>query len=129
MDFRLMPEFVRFLKEKKLLGDCDEISLAGAGKELVDGYQIIKEFLLKNIKISLKLHESRRVFLLHHSQCGAYAASYSFATPAAEKAKQLADMRIAEKLIKERFPEMEVLKFWAELQDDAGHQINFSEVE
>jgi len=128
MDFRLMPEFVRFLKDKNLLGDCDEISLAGAGKELVDGYITVREFLLKNIKISLQLHGSKRVFLLHHSQCGAYAASYSFASPAEEKAKQIADMKIAEKSIKGRFPEMEVLKFWAELLDDDGHHIEFSEV-
>ncbi len=128
MDFRLMKEFHRFLKEENLLGDCDEVSWAGAGKDLVDGTPEEKAFCLKQIHLSHQLHHADTVFLLHHSQCGAYAQAYSFADTKEEQDRQAQDMEKAETAIKFRFPQLKVRHFWAELLDDEGKEIEFSEI-
>jgi len=127
MDFRTTKEIFRWLEERKLMNNCDEVSLAGASKELVDGNEAVQELIFKQIAISAGLHQAETVILLHHSDCGAYSA-YQFADAEAEKAKQLEDMAKAAALIKARFPEMVVRKVWAKLLDDHGSKIEFLEI-
>lgn len=126
MDFRLVEETRKWMAQESLLGDCDTVSLAGASKEIVDGDNQSRELLLKQIKISCDLHGASRVILLHHSDCGAYKASYDFKSGAEEKAKQLKDMAKAEKIIKRRFKNLKVIKIWAQMKDDSGRKVEFS---
>lgn len=81
--------------------------------------------MLKQIELSHDVHESKRVILIHHSDCGAYKLSYHFNSPKEEKEKQISDMIRIEKIIKERFPDMSVDKIWAELE---GNNITFSKL-
>ena len=81
MDFRLIEKTMDWMKEKNLIGDCDIISLAGASKVLAGSEDIeTKKFILKQMEISYNLHHMRKVFLLHHSDCGAYKADNNFAS-------------------------------------------------
>lgn len=125
MDFRLTKETIRFLEENQLLGNCDIVSLAGSSKSLADGKDEIKNILLKQIKISKDLHCSTEVVLIHHSDCGAYKASYCFTSPNEEKNMQIEDMNKVKSLIKENFPEMEVKKIWAQMKDSEGKEVEF----
>ncbi len=128
MDFRLTSQIRDWLDKEGLMGNCDIVSAAGAGKEIFDGSQHNRDFLLKQIELSIKLHNSKQVILLHHSQCGAYNSSYNFATPEEEKIKQASDLMEIEKIIKERFPQVEVIKVWAEMKDDQGKKIEFVKI-
>jgi len=124
MDFRLTREMNKWMEEKGYVGNCDLVSLAGAGKAIADGTPE-GEVLLNQIALSAKLHNSYCVVLVHHSQCGAYAANYSFANAEEEKTKQIADMKKAAEIIKAKNPGMSVKLIWANLQDDEGREIEF----
>ncbi|MFA6551782.1 MAG: carbonic anhydrase [Patescibacteria group bacterium] len=127
MDFRLTREMNKWMEEKGYVSDCDLVSLAGAGKAIADDAKQ-GETLLDQIKLSVELHHSHCVVLMHHSQCGAYAAAYTFASAEEEKAKQVEDMKKAAEIIKTNNPGMAVKLVWANLQDDEGEEIEFEEI-
>jgi carbonic anhydrase len=129
MDFRVMSETRRWMLDQGLLGDCDVVSLAGASKEIADGNNEAMDIMLKQINTSCRLHQACKVYLVHHSDCGAYKSSYRFASDEEEKEKQLEDMEKAKQIIREKFPHVDVVKVWAQLQDSKGEKIEFSEVE
>jgi carbonic anhydrase len=126
IDFRLTKETIRFLEENNMLGDCDIVSLAGSSKSLADGKDETKALLLKQIKTSKDLHGAREVVLIHHSDCGAYKSAFCFASDEDEKKTQLEDMDKVEKIIKEKFPEVEIKKVWARMKDSEGKEVEFS---
>jgi len=129
MDFRLIDKTREWMRSQGLLGDCDVVALAGASKEIVDGGQVARELLLKQINISCELHKACQVVLVHHSDCGAYKSTYNFSSPAEEKEKQWADMKRAGEIIKESFPEIEIIKVWAQMQDGEGKDVLFQKVD
>lgn len=127
LDFRLTKEIHRWLREQKLLGDCDIVSVAGAGKDILEP-KAGQVMLLKQIAASVELHKIITVILMQHSGCGAYKLAYNFTSPRSEKKQQLADMDKIEKIIKKKFPSLAVRKIWAQLLDEHGRRINFGEV-
>jgi len=128
MDFRLTREMNKWMEKRGYIGDCDLVSLAGAGKAIADGTPE-GEMLLSQIALSAKLHHSSCVALVHHSQCGAYAGAYSFANAEEEKEKQVSDMKKAAEIIKAKNPGISVKFIWANLQDDDGREIEFEEID
>jgi len=128
MDFRLINETRRWMEEEGLLGDCDVVSVAGASKEIASGSEGGKELLLKQINLSNMLHGAVNIFLLHHSDCGAYKSAYQFASPEEEKAKQLEEMFMAESIIKAKLPNVNIIKVWAEMKDGDGKKVEFSRI-
>lgn len=127
MDFRLVKETKKWMEESRLVGDCDVVSLAGASKGIADN-STWGEVLLDQIGLSNKLHNADTVILLHHSDCGAYAAAYDFTSPEEEKEKQMDDMAKVEEIIKEKFPQMKVRKIWAQMKDGEGKEVEFGEI-
>ena len=127
MDFRLTREMSKWMEEQGYVGDCDLVSLAGAGKAIADGTEQGK-MLLGQIALSAKLHHASCVALVQHSQCGAYAAAYAFANAEEEKAKQVEDMKKAAEIIKAKNAGISVKLIWANLRDDEGKEIEFEEI-
>jgi len=128
MDFRLIDKTREWMYNNKLIGDCDVVSVAGAGKEIADNANLGRELLLKQIATACSLHCANRIILLHHSDCGAYKNSYSFSTADEEKEKQSHDMTEASRIIKERFSSVEILKVWAQMKDAEGRNVEFVEL-
>ncbi|PLX21030.1 hypothetical protein C0584_04580 [Candidatus Parcubacteria bacterium] len=128
MDFRLVDQIRDWMTKEKLMKDADVVSLAGAAKNLVDGNEEAKNVLLKQIEISSSLHNCLKVYLVHHSTCGAYAVSYNFASLEEEKKKQSEDLDKAVEVIKEKFPNLEVSKIWVEMKDGEGKEVEIIEL-
>jgi len=116
---------MRFLDNKCGLGNCDIVSVAGSGKGIADSNEIYRDYLVRQIKLSHDLHESRNVILIHHSDCGVYNNCYEFNSGEEEKQKQIEDMKKSETVIKGLFPDMTVEKVWAQLLDPHGEKIEF----
>lgn len=114
MDFRLIKDTFKWMEGKGILGDADFISLAGAGKSFLGEYQ---EFLMKQVDISVNLHHAKKIFLIHHADCGAYALENSFEDEEEEFALQLEDMDEVVKLLENTFSDIEVIKVWAEFDE------------
>ena len=128
MDFRLYEKTRRWIAESDLFkGKFDVISIAGAGKELVDGSEEVKNNLMKQIGTSVEIHQVKKIILFHHSDCGAYALDYKFSSVKKEKGKQLEDMKKAKAIILEKYPEVKVVFVWGELKDEYGKEIEFRE--
>jgi hypothetical protein len=119
MDFRQDGFFKNWLKS---IGsqNSDIISVAGSVKELAGSNDALKDWILDMIALSYNAHDSREIILTNHSTCGAYKID----DEEEEKAVQIEDMRKAENLIKGRFPDMEVKKYWLKLEGDHHHADN-----
>ncbi|MDF1498356.1 MAG: carbonic anhydrase [Patescibacteria group bacterium] len=126
MDFRLNNEVDRWTKESDLFkGGFDVVSVAGASKNLADGSEEIKNSFLKNIAVSVDLHQAERIIIFHHSDCGAYAQSYDFNFLKKEKEKQIEDMKKAREIILEKYPKVEIVLVWGEMKDEQGREVEF----
>jgi sugar phosphate isomerase/epimerase len=130
MDFRLRHELTGWIDGNELFeGGFDVISLAGASKSLADGSEEIRDFFLRQVSVSTDLHHAERVIVFHHSDCGAYAKDYSFSSPEEEKARQVEDMKKTREILKERYPQVEVILVYGELKDEHGEKIDFEILE
>jgi len=71
-DNRFQLGFTKFLKRLGIV-NSDPIKIAGGAKCLAspdrDGD---RDFVLEQTRISMRLHETKRVILMVHSDCGAY---------------------------------------------------------
>lgn len=126
IDFRQDGFFKDWLKENGLK-DSDIISVAGSVKELAGDKEEIRNWLLSMIKISHDTHGSREIILTSHSTCGAYAIE----NEDEEKKTQLEDLKKAEEIIRENFPDMVVRKFWLKLigTHEKATDIIFNEID
>ena len=126
MDFRLNKELEKWIEEAGIIkGQFDLISVAGASKDIVDGSEEIRNNFLKHIGVSVNLHQVKKIIIFHHSDCGAYAQDYQFSSTEQEQKKQLADMEKAKAIIIEKYPKVEIVFVWGELQDGDGEEIVF----
>jgi len=103
MDFRLKPSVLSgLLKDTGVEeGDYDMVSCAGSAKDLL-GSEAERDFLLKQITLSQKLHQTKNVVVLYHDNCGAYG----IANPIEEATTQQADLAKIKAIIAEQFPEL-----------------------
>jgi hypothetical protein len=71
-DNRFELGFRKFLKRLGVL-NCDPVKIAGGAKCLASpDHETDREFVLEQIRKSIRLHGTRRVILMLHSDCGAY---------------------------------------------------------
>lgn len=120
MDFRLQKAVDQWMIENNLPGDCDMISVAGAGKDIVanpDG------FVATQIDLSFKLHATKTVLLMHHTDCGAYGGHAAFENLEVEHAHHISEMTKAAEVIKSKHPDMEVKMLLAEHQEDGSFKV------
>jgi carbonic anhydrase len=121
MDFRLQDDIAWHMKSKGIMGDCDVVSVAGVMKDLVSPEKPeYRDFILKQVRISHDLHNMRRVILLHHTDCGAYGGHKAFASEAEEDAKHVTDMREAAAIIRNAFPDVEVVPMLIKMTDSGN---------
>lgn len=104
-----MEPIFSYLKERGLVGACDEVSIAGAVKPIVDDPNgPAAQTLLKQIELSKTLHHIDTVILMNHTDCGAYGGRAAFSSLAEEREKHAQDVRAVRDLITARFPELTV---------------------
>jgi carbonic anhydrase len=100
MDARLQKPINDWMQRRFSLSDYDRISLAGGVFEL--------EMVLKQIEISHLRHQTRKVILVNHENCGMYADDN---TPE----RHAVDLRNAEQRIKAMLPQLEVELYYLHL--------------
>jgi carbonic anhydrase len=101
----------RFYKLLKAFGkqegfkNIDLVKVAGGAKALAGGATPTgepspeRDFLLNQIKTSIRLHNTKRVVLMTHRDCGAYGGSKSFADASAEVAEHEAQLKAAKDFV------------------------------
>jgi hypothetical protein len=89
-DNRFELAFRKFLKRAGVF-NCDPIKVAGGAKCLASPEnEAERAFVLEQIQKSIRLHGTRRVVLMLHSDCGAYGGLKAFHDDARAEAECLA---------------------------------------
>ena len=125
MDFRFTSSIDAWMKEQGIMDDCDVISIAGVSKAIAENPKSQEaQFILSQIRLSKELHSSKTLYLIHHTDCGAYGGHQAFENINTEKEKYMHDMIVAGKIIADNFPELKVVHVLANIED--SKQISFS---
>ena len=111
----VLGKFLRRLGIEK----SDRIMVAGGAKCLAspDQGDPDREFVLKQIRLSIALHQTRRVVLMLHSDCGAYGGLAAFGDDArVEAEKQAQELRKAAAALRGVFPELQVESYFVDFE-------------
>ncbi len=117
-DNRFELGFRKFLKRIGIM-NCDPIKIAGGAKVLVSPeHESDREFVLEQIRKSIRLHGTRLVILMLHSDCGAYGGlAKGFGGDAAsEAAHHEADLKRSADKLKAAIPEVEVQGYFVDFE-------------
>lgn len=93
IDFRFQKYIRRFLDENFGEKTFDYVGFGGGSKEM--------DQIMKQLDISVKLHDIKHVVLMNHENCGAYGEE---STPE----RHSADLLKAKKMIEEKYPHLKV---------------------
>jgi len=96
--------------------DCDIIARAGAVQDIVHPAPEGENTLLRDIGISVALHQIKTIYLVNHENCGAYGG-HNLPDAAAECAKHNDDLENACAILREKFAGVEVVPVLARLAD------------
>lgn len=119
MDFRLTKDVHKWMEEKGIMNDCDMISIAGISKSIADNPDSEEsKFILNQIGLSIKLHNTKTLYIMHHTDCGAYGGHKAFANLEEEVAKYKVDMERSGSIIKSYFPNLEIRYAIADIKMD-----------
>jgi hypothetical protein len=117
-DHRFELGFRKFLKRIGVL-NSDPIKIAGGAKVLASPeHEADREFIVEQIRKSMRLHGTQRVILMVHSDCGAYGGlSSGFGgDTAAEAAHHERELQLAAANLQKAIPGIEVQGFFVDFE-------------
>jgi hypothetical protein len=114
-DNRFELGFRKYLKRIGVMYS-DPIKIAGGAKCLASpNKQADRDFVLDQIRQSIRLHETRRVILMVHSDCGAYGGLGAFHGDAAVEAEHLRrELHKAAEVVRREIPELHVEAYFVD---------------
>ena len=117
-DNRFWKVFKRLMRHLGL-GDIDPESVAGGAKILSSPEKAgDRDFILRELAKSIKLHRTKRVMLFTHHDCGAYGGEARFGN---DEEKEFAfhcqELAKAKKIVWRKFPKLRVKTYFV---DDKG---------
>lgn len=116
-DNRFELGFRKFLKRIGVL-NSDPIKIAGGAKVLASPeHDSDREFVLDQIRKSIRLHGTKLVILMVHSDCGAYGGLGAFhGDAAAEATHHEEELRRATASLKAAIPDIDVEGFFVDFE-------------
>lgn len=116
-DFRFEAVFGKML-EKIGVFYFDPVRIAGGAKCLVSPEsESDRKFVLEQIRLSMKLHATRTVALMIHSDCGAYGGLASFSGDAEKEVRHhTAELQKAAAFLSEQIPELKVKAYFVDFE-------------
>lgn len=118
-DNRFEIGFRKFLKRRGIFSS-DPIKIAGGAKSLASPeHESDREFLLDQIRKSIRLHGTKHVILMLHSDCGAYGGLAAFENNAQREAEHHGhELKKAAENLRSAIPAVEI----------SGYFVNFEGV-
>ena len=116
-DARFDLVFRKFLKRIGVV-NADAIKIAGGARCLASPErEADREFVLEQIRASMRLHGTRRVILMLHSDCGAYGGLAAFKDdPRAEAEHHQRQLRCAAANLAGLLPGIQVESYFVDFQ-------------
>src|SRR5579884_4437445 len=108
-DERIRHTVQKFLKKQGILRP-DMVIVAGGAKTLASPRNHFEQdFILEQIRMSIKLHATKRVLLMSHSDCATYGGLAAFGGDAEREMRHhYNELNRAAALVKASFPSVEV---------------------
>ena len=108
-DQRIRQTVNKFLKRRGIVRP-DMIVVAGGAKTLASPRNDFeRDFILEQIRMSILLHRTKRVYLVCHSDCATYGGLAAYNGDAEAEAKHhFVELERAAELLAARFPELSV---------------------
>lgn len=100
IDFRFQEFINQWIAKNFQTKTFDRVAFAGGVKDFVN--------IFKQIEISKRLHDIKKIVLINHEDCGAYGES---GTPE----KHAEDLKAAAGKIKEKYPDLEIETYYLRL--------------
>jgi hypothetical protein len=112
-DHRISLVTRKFLR-KQGIDRPDMIIVAGGAKTLASPRNDFeRDFILEQVRMSIRLHHTPRVFLMSHSDCATYGGVAAFAGDRGREAAHHRDeLRRGAALLREQFPSLSVECFF-----------------
>lgn len=116
-DNRFELGFRKFLKRIGVM-NSDPIKIAGGAKCMASPeHEADREFVLDQIRKSMRLHGTKRVILMVHSDCGAYGGLAAFRGDAGAEAEHHdRELRRAAAILKTAIPGIEVQGYFVDFE-------------
>ncbi|MFH0853123.1 MAG: carbonic anhydrase [bacterium] len=108
IDYRIQSRIREFSDNAAGKGRYDYITLVGGVRLLVRGSKSDREFIIKEIEISVRLHGPRKIILVAHTDCGAYGGRSAFTGQDAEFHTHRQDLQAAKQLLNKHFPKQNI---------------------
>ncbi|MGA3238752.1 MAG: carbonic anhydrase [Bryobacteraceae bacterium] len=128
-DNRFDLGFRKFLKRIGV-ANSDPIKIAGGAKSLASpDRESDREFVLEQIRKSIRLHGTRRVILMLHSDCGAYGGlADGFGGDArAEAEHHQEELRRAAAILRNAIPGIEVDEYFVDFEGVWSTELELAE--
>lgn len=111
-DYRVNRVVRKFLK-KQGIEKMDMIVVAGGAKTLASPRNDFEQdFILEQVRMSIRLHQTKRVLLTCHSDCATYGGLAFYNGDRSAEAKHHAEeLRRAAELVLANFPEVQVERY------------------
>lgn len=109
---------LRKLLKRLEVGFFDPIRIAGGAKFLASpDRESDREFVLEQIRLSMRLHQTRSVILMLHSDCGAYGGLGAFGGDAQKEALHHSlELQNAASYLLSQIPELTVRPFFVDFE-------------
>jgi len=116
-DHRFDLGFSKYLKRRGIL-NMDQIKVAGGAKCLASPEcEHDREFILNQIRASIRLHQTKLVILMLHSDCGGYGGMSAFGNDARLEANHHEqELKAAAKYVQERIPGINVEAYFVDFE-------------
>src|SRR6476620_7443537 len=116
-DQRIRLAVYKFLQKQGIVRP-DMIVVAGGAKTLASPRNDFeRDFILEQVRMSVLLHKTQRVFLMCHSDCATYGGLAAFkGDRLAEAEHHQQELKRAAQLVKENFPTLKVECFFVNFE-------------
>jgi hypothetical protein len=122
-DQRIREATHKFLERQGILRP-DMIVIAGGARTLASPRNDFeRDFILEQVRMSIRLHRTQRMFLMSHSDCATYGGLAAFEGDKGREAQHhRLELERAAELVKTNFPELTVTCFFVNF--DGVHAVN-----
>ncbi len=112
-DYRYIQPTQRFVRQRLGIRWYDLKATAGGVRAMLDSPGIVRRWILRDIKLVYRLHNVRRVILVHHEDCAAYGGSAKLGSLSRQSRFHRAQLRRAARVLRREFPNLTVRAFLA----------------
>jgi hypothetical protein len=116
-DQRIRQATYEFLESQNILRP-DMIVVAGGARTLASPRNDFeRDFILEQVRMSIRLHQTKRMFLMSHSDCATYGGLAAFdGDQEREVQHHHHELQRAAELVKANFPELTVTCFFVNFE-------------